>query len=131
MKEYKCECCKFATICKSNYNTHCKSKKHEALSNGLPYPTRKLYKCEKCEYSTYRCNNFKTHQMKHEVPMVESKIVAKIKMLKSKLAKIDKLQETEEIKNLKRDLSNELTRFLIIYRNKFNPSSEENASESD
>jgi len=60
---YSCECCKYSSFMKRDYNVHLATKKHEKLSQGLS--TRKDFFCDQCSYNSKYWSNVEKHKLSH------------------------------------------------------------------
>ena len=121
MPTYKCDCCNFSTLLKSNYTNHLNTKKH--ISNNsekLAEVSQKLaevsqeksntFKCKYCEqlykhksslskHIKYSCTKNKTEDLNELVRLLNLQLQSQTKQIDTQSKQIEKLMEKLEINN--------------------------------
>ena len=128
MPTYKCDCCNFSTLLKSNYTNHLNTKKHISnnseklaeVSQKLAEVSQKLaevsqeksntFKCKYCEqlykhksslskHIKYSCTKNKTEDLNELVRLLNLQLQSQTKQIDTQSKQIEKLMEKLEINN--------------------------------
>jgi len=97
---YSCECCKYSSFMKRDYNVHLATKKHEKLSQGLS--TRKDFFCDQCSYNSKYWSNVEKHKLSH--------------MKRKKRAALNEIVEIERQLRAEKALPIEIQNEEILYQ---------------